>query len=385
MKATGLKLLLLTLSLCFLFTGCFDGGDVHDVTPNIPSSPAPTQEQEQLPAWQKDVFEQITLFIQEGFRTYGIEGSYMAYFDEIEGTITEGACAILLIGDTTLWKEALSFSYDEQQDRYTFKGEWEPILTGYDNWQLKETDDFFVQIYENKNYAYKTMISTMKQFEIPTRYEAGNGPITYSTFLSVDHDNESGNNYYVHPMVYSYLDDRLEVYAAVEYPQIGCEDEKLEQTINNHIREAFLTDIGKEDMYTDIYGQYRIKRADDLYFSFSFYTYYNTQWGAHPSDGSTTLTINMQTGEVVTLEDFVGEDWTVETLLSNNAFVWNIPLSDERPEGWKEEVLRSSIDDECLADYNNKFYLTEDSLCILLHDYEDYFSIEAKLSDLGLE
>lgn len=388
MKTNHFKLLSIFLSLCLFCTGCFDGGDVHDVTPNIPSSPAPTRETTQLTAKQRDAYEQMTLFIQEGFRTYGIEGSYQAYFGElvmpvILGKEQVGSCKILLEGETGLWEEQLSFSYVADQDWYTFEGEWEPLLAGDVSWAESEDSDFVVRTREN--YVYKTEISQEKQFTIPVRYQAGNGPVDHHELWTDGDYHENSNHYGFRSMLYSYLDDRLKFYATIGYPEIFSEDDVLEVTVNDTIQKELIGQIGKDDMYGEMTSRYKIERADDVYFSLSCYKSYNTQWGAHPAEWPATLTINMETGAVVTLEDIVGEKWNLQTLLASDAFIWDQPwMQEEPPEGWEEEVRKDASDDT-LNDYNSKFYLTEDSLVLYVYYWDDYFSIEAKLSDLGLE
>lgn len=383
MKATGLKLLLLTLSLCFLFTGCFDGGDVHDVTPNISLSPAPTQEQ--LPAWQKDVFEQVTLFIQEGFRVYDVQGNYIAYFNAVEGNETEGICSILLEGETGLWEEKISFSYDSVKDRYTFFDGWEPVMKEDDTFEEREDSEFVVETRQSS--VYKTEISQEKQFAISVRYQGEKGPVDHHEFWLDGDNHRDTDNYIVRPYIYSYLDDRLEFYATIGYPEISCEDKALEETINSNIQKELIGQIGKGNMYGEMTSRYRIKRADDMYFSIDCDEYYNTQWGAHPAEWPATLTINMETGTIVTLEEIVGEKWNLQTLLASGAFNWEQSWLqwDDMPEGWEDEV-RKDASDNTLNDYNHKFYLTEDSLVLYVYHWhrDGYFPIEAKLSDLGL-
>lgn len=390
MNINRLKLCFIALSLCLFCTGCFDGGDMHDVTPNIPSSPAPTQVGDALTAQQRDAYEQMTLFIQEGFRTYGIEGNYQAYFGELVMPVTlgkeqVGSCKILLEGETGLWEEQLSFSYVADQDRYTFEGEWEPLLAGDVSWAESEDSDFVVQTREN--YMYKTEISQEKQLLIPVRYRAGNGPVDHHEFWLDGDNHRDTDKYIVRPYIYSYLDDRLEFYATIGYPEISCEDKALEETINNNIQKELIGEIGKDDMYGEMTSRYKIERADDMYFSIVSYEYYNTQWGAHPAEWPATLTINMETGAVVTLEDIVGEKWDLQELLASDAFDWDQSwwmAWDDLPEGWEDEV-RKDASDNTLNDYNHKFYLTEDSLVLYVYYWDDYLPIKAKLSDLGLE
>lgn len=399
MNINRLRLCFIALSLCLFCTGCFDGGDVHDVIPKIPSSPAPTQVGDTLAAQQRDAYEQMTLFIQEGFRTYGIEGNYQAYFGEIITPVTSNdkrmygedtsySCTILLEEiakdvEERFWEEQLSFSYDADEDRYIFEGEWEPVLIGNYRWAERIESDFVTQFREN--YVYKTEISQKKQFAIPVRYQTGKGPVDHHEFWLDGDNHRDTDKYIVRPYIYSYLDDRLEFYATISYPEISCEDKALEETINKNIQKELIGQIGKDDMYGEMTSRYKIKRADDMYFSIDCDEYYNTQWGAHPAYWDETLTINMETGSIVTLEDILGEKWNLQTLLASDAFNWEQSwVWDGMPEGWEDEV-RSDASDNTLSDYDHAFYLTGDSLVLYVYYWDDYYSIEAKLSDLGLE
>ncbi len=65
-----------------------------------------------LSAEESDAYEQMALYIQEGFRIYGIEDVYQAYFGPIEEEEELFSCDILLEGEGELWSEYISYTMD---------------------------------------------------------------------------------------------------------------------------------------------------------------------------------------------------------------------------------------------------------------------------------
>lgn len=106
---------------------------------------------------QEDAYQQMAMYIQEGFRTYGIEGTYQAYFEEIK-EIEDIYCDILLEGENEWWEERISGSYDAETGWYTFEGVYEPIFAenvpeGNPWGHLKEDSDFVTNMRENYVYS----------------------------------------------------------------------------------------------------------------------------------------------------------------------------------------------------------------------------------------
>ena len=114
-------------AICILLTGCGNAGQekteiVSDAAESsleevLSESKTTAQDVKEndfagLSPEQIDAYQQLTLYIQEGFRTYGIEGIYQAYFGEIEGEDGKYECEILLEGEGELWGERISYTYD---------------------------------------------------------------------------------------------------------------------------------------------------------------------------------------------------------------------------------------------------------------------------------
>ncbi len=113
-------------------------------------------------------YQQMALYIQEGFRTYDIKGTYKAYFGPMEDNYYEDgpfSVDILLNGTDGSWMERIHCSYNREKDWFTFSGSFEPIFTK-DTYYYKlirgyfETDsdsDFVKEMLED--HIYTTEIS----------------------------------------------------------------------------------------------------------------------------------------------------------------------------------------------------------------------------------
>ena len=110
-----------------------------------------------LSAEETDAYEQMSLYIQEGFRIYGIEDAYQAYFGAVEREEEKFFCDILLEGEDELWRECISYTVDEENAWYTFQGQDERIFSGDSFWMLDEDDSFVADLREN--YRYKVGIA----------------------------------------------------------------------------------------------------------------------------------------------------------------------------------------------------------------------------------
>ena len=62
----------------------------------------------------------------------------------------------------------------------------------------------------------------------------------------------------------------------------------------------------------------------------------------------TGITIDMHTGEVLHLQDIIGEEWTPAELLKTSAFDTD----------WIDQ-LKEDIEKDTLSDYNSYFYITD--------------------------
>ena len=113
--------------------------------------------------------------------------------------------------------------------------------------------------------------------------------------------------------------------------------------------------------------------------------YNNTRWANHPDEWETGITLDMQTGETLRLEDVVGKDTTPELLLDSGAFhgLWPSEMEDN-DDFWIGE-LKKDIQDESLSNYDSYFYLTDTGLGLVTFWALYYANLEAEFEDLGVE
>lgn len=397
-------------AICILLAGCGNAGEekVEIVSDAAESSveevPAESETTSQdvkendfagLSPEQIDAYQQLTLYIQEGFRTYGIEGIYQAYFGEIKGEDGKYACDILLEGEGELWGEGISYTYDEQSGWYSFKGQWESIFTKDSFWALREDDSFVKEI--RKSYVYQTQIEKNLDIAVSIHYDSENGPIEHDERQMLPDSEWMGR--YVQHYLYTYYDDRMDIYITIEYPQVWLEDDELEERINAALREAFFYTYYSEEKewnlcgmaYGDINRNYVITREDETYFSMRIFEYNSFRGANHPNEWETGITINMQTGEVLQLRDVIGDDRTLVSLLDTGAFqclwFWEDGSNEESSESWLQDVREQweNDDSDSLDKMDSDFYLTQDGLGLITSVSRYYTPIEAKLEDLGVE
>ena len=381
--------------LMVLLAGCQVADQTPIITPNITPTGTPvTTPTCTLTAVQQDAYTQMTLYIQEGFRKYGIEGSYQAYFLPIEEEDGTYSCDILLEGESDRWTEEITYTFDEETGWYTFEGKDEPIFSK-DTFYATDEDSSFVK--ETKaNYVYHTEISQKKDYSAPIHYYSENGPVGNTVSMINPHTSEETDTYLLNPMLYTYIDDRLHVDVTVLYLQIFHDDDVLEEKINKALIKTFfhnsgearIDPTGKKDVSLEI--QYFVERMDERYLSLRIYEYSDYRYANHPSEGEKGITIDMKTGEVLCLQDVVGGKWTIPTLLESGAFhtlwVWRDGGESfgQLEQEWMEELIKEEKD-ALLSDYDSDFYLTEDKLGLITYSSRYYTCIEAKFTDLGID
>lgn len=128
-----------------------------------------------------------------------------------------------------------------------------------------------------------------------------------------------------------------------------------------------------------------VTRADRGLLSLRIYGSSCFMTAAHPNDWYAGLTMDLETGEVLTLRDILGPDRTVKELLDSGAFrceqVWDESLDREGAERLQIEEAGPYIRLDAAED----FYLTKDSLGLIGQTGRYSFYMEAPLSALGLE
>lgn len=353
------------------------------VAPAESSEPVETT-REYEPTEYEALFQQELLFLQQGFRQHGIEGNYTVYFVQPEEQ-PERSCYqdILLEGEEGFWYDRLSYKYDENQNWYTFSGQYEPVLTK-DIFYASNNDEW-VETFKD-DAIYQAELSAGTDLQAPLRFNIPSGPVIY------DNRCEEGNwGEDLYTYVYVYQDDRLGVTAEIEYPQYSLYADELPKVeeINQHIKDAFFYGYRLDneewdpagEMYGDIYRNYEIMRADDRYLSVCIYEYNDFRRANHPNEWKSGMTIDLETGELLTLKDVIGSERTVEELTDTGAFhclqIWK---DGDMPPEMMEEA-RKWVD----ADDTDDFYLTPDKLGLTSSVARDYVCMEAPLSEIGLK
>ncbi len=365
--------------LILILSGCRDRGE--DLAKDPAESSYEMDEMEEqtegLPAASSELsgaYQQMAMYIQEGFRMYHVEGEYQAYFGPIEGGASgvwvDGCyvdtgdetddvhfyCDILLEGESGQWREGIAFTYDAKADWYVFSSQYEPLFAG-DSFWAEWGDSYVTDVLDN--CVCQIAIARDADIAAPIRYDSENGPLEKDLLLDCIWDfgdKDNGLAYQITPRAYYYWDERLDVDISIRYPQVELEKgrEEVEETINEKLREAFFYgyDWGDEDnllvpgeeMYTEIERYYMITREDEQYLSMRIYEYNSSRLANHPNEWETGITFDMRTGEAVRLENVLGNDETEELTLKelldrgNFRCLWSwIPEDEDWIEKLKEE------------------------------------------------
>ena len=322
-----------------------------------------------------DAYQQMALYIQEGFRMYHVEG------------------------ESGQWREEMAFTYDAEADWYAFYGQYEPLFSG-DSFYVERGDSYAADILHN--CVCQITIARDADIAAPIRYDSENGPMEKDLRMTPPwqfRDEDNGLSYQIIPRVYYYWDERLDVDIDIQYLQVELEEgqEEMEEAINEELRKAFFYGYDWDEegnlldpwIYTESECRYMITREDERYLSMRIYTYNSSRNAAHPNAGEDGITIDMRTGEVVHLEDLLGQDkiendYTMGELLDRGVFrrLWGWSMDDR---DWIEE-MKEEYGDTLLSDFGYDFYMTDTSLGWIIYQYGNYYiCLEADYEDLGLE
>lgn len=179
-----------------------------------------------------------------------------------------------------------------------------------------------------------------------------------------------------------YVNSNEGIYVFVDYPdyyQAGGNEiaELIRQAAYNGWTMGALT----ERPNTTVTVDYEVTRNDARYFSAAFLFCSMTQGGAYPVSNEYAVTIDRTTGERVLLSDLLSFDGPqdLERL---------IPEAFTALGNWFDlpplEELASRYTDSLTYDESKNFYLTEDSLCLIVSDGRYHYVLEAPLSSLSL-
>ncbi len=322
-------------------------------------------------------FRQALLFLQQGFRQHGVEGTYTVWFAPAGEDRQE-----LLLEDPEgrFWQESFTCTWDEERDWYTFSNLFEPVLTQEGDRWAREADGETAAF--QAAAVWQTELTADRDLDVPLRFDVPPGPSVY--------DRQWGGGKEAPPrMLYRlwlYQDPRLQFTAEVEYPQYAeyLADFPDPEKVNARIREAFFSFRPEGEMQGAMLRNGVVARADERLLSLRIYAYNELRAAAHPSDWYIGLTLDLETGEALTLRDILGPDRTVGALLDSGAFrceqVWGEGADREGLEALQMEEARTRID----PDSTENFYLTEDSLGLISSVGRYFFYMEAPLAALGL-
>lgn len=392
---TYIKTYFICIILCAMLVGC--GNTENKNTYLSESLVSNLAEQQAEPYLQlPDSYQQIILYIQEGFRKYNVEGEYQVYFGSVDENDYGNFCDILLEGTDDSWMERILYTFDTETGWYTFDGQYEPIFSKVDFRAEYDNSSFVSDMKEN--YLYKMQLSQNTDIAIPIHYYSESGPVEQEEIWLTNPYNysniEENLSYSISPRLYTYLDDRMDIDITIQYPVIYFIDNEMEDAVNEKIKKAFFygysssLDDGEvlhpeEEMYSTITRQYSISRADENYLSIRIYEYNDSRLANHPNEWETGITIDMQTGKLLTLQDVIGEEWTPESLLDSGIFKANWEWSPSDPEeDWINEI-KEKEKNKTLSDYDSYFYLTDENLGLVTFMSRYYTNIEANLKDLN--
>ncbi|MCM1257727.1 MAG: hypothetical protein NC307_07715 [Roseburia sp.] len=108
-----------------------------------------------------------------------------------------------------------------------------------------------------------------------------------------------------------------------------------------------------------------------------------TRGNVHPGEWEHGITIDLQTGEVLHLEDVIGKERSVKSLLESGVFEQLTSWEGRPVETWIAEL--NLEEEEPFSDFDSKFYLTEDGIGFITDSGGYYNCLEAKFEDLGME
>ncbi len=379
---------------CFILWGCSQETEnefeetekeIEKITEDIGErqTEESTENETGLSVEELDLYEQMALYIQEGFRRYGIEGIYQAYFGPVEEEEEQFSCDILLEGEDELWREVIAYTVDAETAWYVFEGEDERIFSK-DPYRAESEDSSFVTELR-KNYRHKVQITNKTDLPSTVHYVSESGPIERDRQKEIPIETDS----YVRPMLYNYQDERLNIDIIIEYPRVWLSDDELGKVVNEKLKNAFFKDYLEDGLFpgskvnTSINRNYLITREDERYVSMRIYTNSFTQGNNHPGEWETGITIDLQTGEVLHLEDVIGKERSFKSLLESGVFEGLLSWEGRPVETWIAELHLE--EEEPLIDYDSYFYLTGDGIGFITYSGGYYNCLEAKFEDLGME
>lgn len=182
------------------------------------------------------------------------------------------------------------------------------------------------------------------------------------------------SDYYINP------DEGICVF--VDYPDYYQSDgDGIAGLIRQAAYNGWTIDALTEYPNTTVTVDYEVTRNDARYFSAAFLFCAITRGGAHPAVSEYAVTIDRAAGRRVLLSDLLRLDGPedLERLIPK-AFTALGNWSDLPP----LEELAAQYTDPLAYDGSKNFYLTDNTLCLIVSDGRDHYVLESPLSSLPL-
>lgn len=333
---------------------------------------------------EEALFSQELLFLQQGFRQHGVEGTYTVYFVSPEA-YPQGLFAqdLLIEGDAGLWWERLTYTYDPARDWYAFTGSFEPVLLpGPARLKYAEAEREAKEAFRSAA-TVRAELSADLDLPIPLRFDVPPGPVTYRQRRE-EGSREGG----IETWIYFYQDLRLDFTAQITYPQFAVDALPRAEELNRRLEEAAFYSYRynsegildpAELLYGEVQRACEITRWDGRYLSLCLSEYNSFRLATHPNQWYTGLTLDTETGQRLTLSDVLGPDWNSGDAIARGAFhplpPWD--LDSEATAG----ILCAAVE----RDVSDSFCLTDSTLILMDSTARCSFRIEAPLPAVGLE
>ncbi len=388
-----------------------------------------TRQPEEMERMQEpsEPYQQMLLYIREGLYQHGVEGTYQAYFsaveDECDGYYWRGRdwdaygdahfCEVLLEENGNYWSESVVYTYDAETGWYMFYGQYEPVLVGDPLSVMTAENDYVLDVMDN--HVYTCQISGKMNLPFPMKYISENAPVEDDKYIDIPFSEawrgasgaseEDRLSYGVYPRLYTYVDNRLDMYITIIYPEISlsgtyddAEKQKMEDDINKLIKSAFFYGCGvddsklfnpREEIYGNIQRNYIITRRDENYFSIRIYEGSYYRGANHPNEWETAITLDMHSGRLLNLGDVAGGERTIGDLFGTGAFrcmwYWRDGNEEVIPEKYNEDYLaRYKESTKKCSEYGSDFYITDRALGLITTESRYYTNVEADFADLGI-
>lgn len=352
---------------------------------------------------EEEQYRQFALYIWQGLREYHIEGSFTAWFQKPK---EEGVQVVVLEKGQETWLERLSFEVNED-GWLTILPSYEPVMCGepgnQDSLFYYQDEEEISQVMSRPDYHM--VIDQSEPLSIVTRFDRPQGMRSRDEMVTSWSFGQWPN---INSHEYLLWDERKDANIRILYPEVyfNAEEAGKGEKINRIIKDSFFygyygegneeTWEPEKEMWITIDRSYLITKNTEDCISMRIYESNDYRRAAHPNEWETGLTLDLQTGEKISLQTFLtsilGREITLEQLLSTGVFktqwLWSDSGDGEQTEDDLSEEWIRKIREEykgygyTLEDMENSFYLTETGLGLITFQGRYYTNIEAELDEL---